>query len=53
MLYAPSMGFAQKFQFVQEFKVMGYPGSAINGISHNEVRVGYPIKDNIGISQSG
>ena len=35
--------FAQKFQFVQDFRVTGYPGSAINGISHNKVRLGYPI----------
>ena len=52
MLYLPSMGFAQKFQIVQEFRVMGYPGSAINGISHNDVCLGYPIADSSGISQS-
>ena len=53
MLYPPSMGFAQKFQFVQDFRVTGYPGSAINGISHNKVRLGYPITGCFGISHYG
>ena len=34
MLYAPSMGFAQKFQFVQDFRVTGYPIVDCFGISH-------------------
>ena len=53
MLYAPSMVFAQKFQFVQDFRVMGYPGSVINGISHKVIRLGYPIVDCFGISHCG